>query len=235
MNMGVNQGAALIVVAHPDDEVLGCGATGAAFASAGYTVQACILAAQANARHKRPSDAMLLSDTLKAQAVLGFGEPLLGAFPNIALNTVPHLALVQFIEEAIKVTGATIVFTHHGRDLNNDHLHVSLACQAAVKLSRRRGGIPVLRELLFMETLSSTDWSVPDGRNPFDPDCFFSFDESMMQKKIKALSCYRDVMRPAPHSRSEDVLRALAVLRGAQAGSVFAEAYSTGYRMLNPR
>lgn len=221
----------LIVVAHPDDEVLGCGAAGAALVARGHSVRACILSGDVQARTQRPTTDALIKDTLNAQRKLGFGEPILGAFPNVALNTVSHLELVKFIERALGETGATTVFTHHPRDVNNDHLHVSLACQAAIRLPRRRDGFRAMQNLLFMETLSSTDWSVPDGRAGFDPDTFFPVSESMIDLKLEALACYRNVMRPQPHSRSIEVLRALATVRGAQCGALHAEAFQTGYRL----
>lgn len=224
----------LIVVAHPDDEVLGCGAAGAMFAAAGHSVRSCILSGEAAARAHRPATEDLRDDTETAQRILGFGAPILGSFPNIALNTVPHLELVQFIEQAMVETEAAMVFTHHPRDLNNDHLHVSRSCQAAVRLSRRRAGVIPLRDLLFFETLSSTDWSVPDGRAPFDPDTFIAVDDQAVNKKLEALASYRGVIRPRPHSRSEDAVRALATLRGAQCGATWAEAFQSAYRTLDP-
>ena len=117
----------LIVVAHPDDEVLGCGATAALLAARGLTVRACILSGQAAARRERPELEELHGDMHRAQQVLGLGEPVLGDFPNIKLNTVAHLDLVQFIEAAMLESGADVIFTHHTSDLNDDHVQTSRA------------------------------------------------------------------------------------------------------------
>ena len=84
----------LIVVAHPDDEVLGCGATAALLAARGRSVRSCILSGQAGARRERPELEELHADMHRAQEVLGMGEPVLGDFPNIKLNTVAPLELV---------------------------------------------------------------------------------------------------------------------------------------------
>lgn len=222
----------LIVAAHPDDEVLGCGATATALASAGARVRSCILSRGVEARQHRPDLPDLLDDIRRAQARLGAEEPYLGSFPNIRFNTVPHLELVQFVEQAILESSATTIFTHHPLDLNNDHLHTSLACQAAARLFQRRQGMPQLRGLYFMEVLSSTDWAMP-GRGGFQPDTYFSVSEAELDSKIEALTCYRGVMREPPHSRSEEVMRGHARWRGSQAGVAFAEAFQTAFHRLD--
>lgn len=221
----------LIVVAHPDDEVLGCGATGAAIVAAGGTVRACMLSAHAEARAGRPQGSALLDDTRRAQQLLGFGEPILGGFPNIRLNTVPHIELVQFIENAIMETGAQVLFTHHPSDLNDDHLHTSRACQAAARLAQRRAGVPRLRRLLFMEVLSATDWTFA-GNMPFEPDTFVAIG-AHLEKKCEALRAYRGVMRDFPHPRSEQIVRGLAAYRGGQAGFEYAESFQSAFAALD--
>jgi len=215
----------LVVVAHPDDEVLGCGATGAALAAAGHRVQMCALSGGVAARSGRVPDEELLANIESAQRELGFERPILGDFPNIQLNTVPHIELVRFIERAIVDSQANVLFTHHPNDLNDDHLQTSRACQAASRLFQRRAGGPRLKRVYFMEVLSSTDWALgPDA--PFRPDTFVDA-SSHFDRKLSALRCYKGVMRPAPHPRSEEVLRALATYRGGQSGLPCAEAFET--------
>jgi LmbE family N-acetylglucosaminyl deacetylase len=222
----------LIVVAHPDDEVLGCGATCAVLAKQNISVRACFLSGRAMARQNRPADDELLQDSLRAQQRLGFAAPITGDFPNILFNTVAHLELVQFIENAMRETSADVVFTHHPADLNNDHVQTSLACQAAVRLFQRQNNFVPLRALYFMEVLSSTDWAFPSGGGGFQPDTFFEINEEGVERKLEALNCYRGVARPFPHPRSPEVIRGLAAYRGGQAGMRYAEAFQTGFRRL---
>jgi LmbE family N-acetylglucosaminyl deacetylase len=221
----------LIVVAHPDDEVLGCGGTGARLAAAGLSVRSCILSGHADARSHRPEVGELEADTREAQRLLGFGEPVLGSFPNIQFNTVPHLHLVQFIESAIVETGATAIFTHHPSDLNNDHLHTSTACQAAARLFQRRGDVPPLRALYFMEILTSTDWAMR-GQGEFRPDTFVALEASDLDRKLQALAAYRGVMRDPPHPRSREVMEGHAGYRGGQSGTRYAESFQTAFRRM---
>jgi LmbE family N-acetylglucosaminyl deacetylase len=219
----------LIVVAHPDDEILGCGATASLLARSGVPVRTCILSGEVTARNGRPSLRDLHEDIRTAQEILGLGEPVLGCFPNLQFNTVPHIERVQFIEKAILDTGSDVVFTHHPSDVNDDHRHTAHACGAAVRLFQRRAGVKPLRALLYMEILSSTDWSFPGEGRPFQADTFVPATETL-SRKIEALRAYRGVMRPFPHPRSEEILRGIAAYRGGQAGMEYAEAFQTAFR-----
>ena len=224
----------LIVVAHPDDEALGCGATAALLAARGVSVRVCILSAMAAARRGRPEIEELHSDMRRAQEILGLGEPVLGDFPNIKLNTVAHLDLVQFIEAAMADTGADVIFTHHPSDLNDDHVQVSRACQAAARLFQRRSDVAPLRALYFMEILSSTEWTFGAGGDPFEAEAFCEVGEVFLRKKLQALACYRGVLREYPHPRSEQAVQALATIRGSQAGLQLAEAFQAPFRRMCP-
>ena len=223
----------LIVVAHPDDEVLGCGATASLLAAQGLTVRACILSHAAGARRERPELEELHADMYRAQQILGLGEPVLGGFPNIKLNTVAHLDLVQFIEAAILETGADVIYTHHPSDLNDDHVQTSRACQAAARLFQRRSDMAPLKALYFMEILSSTEWIFGAGGDQFRAEAFCEIGAAMLEKKIDALQCYRGVLRDYPHPRSQEVVRALAALRGSQAGVQYAEAFQAPFRVFS--
>jgi N-acetylglucosamine malate deacetylase 1 len=220
----------LVVVAHPDDEVLGAGATMYKLAQEGHSVNVCILSGDVNARNYRPSTVELYEDVDSSMKILGVNKVITGNFPNIELNTVPHLQLVQFIERAIIETEAEVIFTHHPADLNNDHLHTSLACQAAVRLFQRRKDVKPLKELLFMEVPSSTEWGVNRGMNSFSPNTFIQVGEEGVEKKLEALAQYRGVMRDYPHPRSNEAIKGLAAYRGSQAGMVFGEAFESVFR-----
>lgn len=220
----------LIVVAHPDDEVLGAGATIYKLAKEGHSVSVCILSGEANARSNRPVTEELNEDVESCMDILGVDEIIKGDFPNIEFNTVPHLKLVQFIETAIIKTKAEVVFTHHPADLNNDHLHTSLACQAAVRLFQRRDDVKTLKEFLYMEVPSATEWGLNKAMNQFSPNTFVEVGEESIDKKIEALSSYRGVMREFPHPRSNEALKGLAAYRGGQAGMIYAESFESVFR-----
>ena len=215
----------LIVVAHPDDEVLGCGASIYKWTKNGDVVDVCIMCTEAKARAFRPDDKELDDDTHAALAYIGVNKEYEGTFPNIEMNTVPHLQLVQHIEKAILDSQPDIVITHHPADTNNDHLQTSLACQEAIRLFQRRPEVKPLKELWYMEVPSCTEWALNTGMNRFSPNLWVEVGKECLDAKIKALSLYRGVMRPYPHPRSEIAISGLSAFRGCQVGYNYAEAF----------
>ncbi len=223
----------LTVTAHPDDEALGFGGSSYILSQAGHKVYNLILSGDVDARRHRPDVDELKAHTAQAQKYMGAEAPILGPFPNIKFNTIPHLELVQFIEKVIEEIEPDFVFTHHPYDLNNDHYHTSKACQAAARLYQRKPVKPI-QGLYFMEIPSSTDWAFPvDGQN-FRPDTFIEIGEEGLRAKMKALYSYEGVMRDYPHPRSDEAIRALALTRGAQVGKNLCEAFQTAMHIINP-
>ena len=221
----------LIVVAHPDDECLCAGASIWKWVQEGNRVDVCVMCSQAQARSQRPSDENLASDMKRSMSFLGIQNIYEGTFPNIKMNTCPHLELVQFIEKAILASQPDVVITHHPADVNDDHHQTSRACQAAIRLFQRRTDVKPLTEFWYMECLSASDWSlVADGK--FDPNTFVEVGEAGVEAKIKALQMYRDVLRAYPHPRSEAGIKAQAVVRGGQAGLQYAEAFQSVLRRI---
>lgn len=222
----------LTVIAHPDDEVLGCGGTLHKISRSGGMIDMCIMSSEAKARAFRPSDNDLNEDLDASTEMLGIAGKYAGTFPNIEMNNISHLKLVQFIEAAIQQSQPDVIITHHPADSNNDHLHTSLACQAAIRLFQRRPEIAPLQEMWFMEVLSSTEWSVNSAMSCFRPNLFIEIGEEGLGKKLATLATYRGVMRPYPHPRSEEAIRGLAAFRGAQSGCKFAEAFECVFRRI---
>ena len=218
----------LIVVAHPDDEVLGAGATMYKLKKQGHKVAVVTMANHAAARAN--ISATLSEDQEESMKILGIDKIYTADFPNIKMNTVPHLELVQFIEKCIEDFKAEVIITHHPSDTNNDHVMTSYAAQAAARLFQRRTDIKSLKEFLFMEVLSSTEWSFDSSANRFTPNCFVEIGLEGVEKKLEALFKYKGVMRDYPHPRSYEALKGLAAYRGCQAGCNYAEAFECVFK-----
>jgi LmbE family N-acetylglucosaminyl deacetylase len=223
----------LTVTAHPDDEILGFGGSTVVLTKKGHKVYNLILSGNVEERRNRPDVDTLNSNIHNAQDIVGAEVPILGPFPNIKFNNIPHIELVQFIEKYIEQLEPDIVITHHPYDLNNDHYHTSKACQAAVRLFQRKL-IKPLKALYFMEVPSSTDWAFPIDGQQFRPDTFIEIGENGLLKKLEALYAYQGIMRPYPHPRSDEAIRALAILRGSQVGRNLCEGFQTAMNVIEP-
>ncbi len=213
----------LVVVAHPDDEALGAGATIHKLIQEGNEVAVATMANHAAAR-AHLSDS-LAEDQKEALGIIGVKKAYAADFPNIKMNTVPHLDMVQFIEGCIEDFGAEAIITHHPSDTNIDHVETSRAALAAVRIAQRKEGIPTLKLVLLMEIMSSTEWSLDSSVNKFNPNYFVEIGKDGLDLKLKALYTYKGIMRPYPHPRSNEAIEGLAAFRGGQVGCNYAEAF----------
>ena len=218
----------LVVVAHPDDEILGFGGSGQAFIKKGEKVQPVILCGDVEVRENRPDLVELKNNIHRANSILDFEKPILGGFPNIRMNNVDHYEIVKFIESQIIKYEPKRIFTHHPSDLNDDHVIISKACQVASRIFQRKNIISPIKLIALMEIISSTDWSYGKQSNNFNPNYFINI-EPYIDNKVKSLFEYKNVMRPQPHPRSESNLRALATYRGSQSSNIYAEAFELIY------
>lgn len=219
---------ALVVAAHPDDEVLGCGGTIARHCDRGDAVRVLFLAEGVTARYEpsafntdevRAASARRNANAAKALAILGVSkdEVIVSGRLCCRLDQVAQIDVVKEVERHLKDWRPARVFTHAAHDTNVDH---RLAHDAVIAACRPLYAFP-MRSILTMEVLSSTEWN---PSQPF-PALVFADISAQMDRKIQALTAYGDEMRAAPHPRSEAVLRALATFRGAQIGVRYAESF----------
>jgi N-acetylglucosamine malate deacetylase 1 len=217
----------LVVAAHPDDEVLGCGGTIARHADGGDHVQVLIVAEGATSR-QRQRDRGQSGDELSALAqaaqqagvILGAKGVELLDFPDNRLDSLDRLDLVKQIEERITLHRPHVVYVHHAGDVNVDHRRVH---EAVITACRPTPGHPV-RRLLSFEVASSTEWQPPGSAPAFQPNWFVDI-SAQWPRKREALAAYTSEMRPWPHARSLEALEHLARWRGAQVGVDAAEAF----------
>ena len=210
----------LVIAAHPDDEILGCGATMARHAAAGDEVHVLIVGEGETSRGAGGDAVADRGAAAKAAAkAVGAHAPRMLGLPDNRLDSLALLDIVQPIEKAIDAVRPDTVYTHHAGDLNIDHRIVH---QATVTACRPLPGQRI-RALYAFEVLSSTEWSGQVGP-AFAPNCFVDVVDHMEQK-LTALRCYDSEMRPFPHARSYEAVQALATLRGASAGLAAAEAF----------
>ena len=209
-----------VVVAHPDDEVLGFGGVIARTASTGGKAHILILATGLAARGKAGVAAIesLREQGRHAAEILGAASIEYLDFPDNRMDTVPLLDVVQSVEQYLEKTRAETVFTHHTGDLNVDH---QVSARAVLTACRSTPGATV-RRLYAGEVLSSSEYAVPEDR--FRPNTYIDV-ETVIDRKLKALASYQNEVRDFPHPRSSQAIEALARLRGSEAGLKAAEAF----------
>jgi LmbE family N-acetylglucosaminyl deacetylase len=213
--------AIAVVAAHADDEILGCGGTLARHAAQGEKVHVLLLADGVGARGaKRGAAAAREGAARRAMKVIGAAAPEFGGFPDNRLDTVAVLDVVQAVEAFLRRVKPSIVYTHHGGDLNVDHR----VTHSAVLTACRPLPASRIEAIYTFEVLSSTEWQSPQQSAPFVPQRYVDIAASL-ERKLEALRCYGEEMRAAPHARSYEGVRALATLRGVQAGLPAAEAF----------
>lgn len=223
-----NKERILIIAAHPDDEILGCGGTIAKYTSKKYPVRVVFLGEGITARYQESefssenvqTEIRVRNDNaIKALGVLGIPgkEIYLGSRYCCRFDQIPIIDLVKEIESHIQEFKPTKLFSHAANDANIDHCIVHKALLSAT----RPINISFLKSILTFEVLSSTEWNATD---PFHAQVFEDITE-FMDLKIKALAAYEDEMRDPPHPRSEDVVRSLACYRGTQCGIKYAEGF----------
>lgn len=217
----------LVVAAHPDDEVLGCGGTIARHADAGDQVQVLIVAEGATSRqqHRDRGQAMgelsLLSQAAQqAGSILGARGVELLDLPDNRLDSLDRLDLIKSIEARIERHQPQVVYVHHAGDVNVDHRRL----HEAVITACRPTPVQPVRRLLSFEVASSTEWQPPGSAVAFQPNWFIDI-SAQWPRKREALVAYASEMRPWPHARSLEALEHLARWRGAHVGVEAAEAF----------
>jgi len=216
----------LVVAAHPDDEVLGCGGTIARLSKEGHEVTVAILAEGVTSRYgnRSAAPAKVLKE-LHAQArqagkILGATEVRLHRMPDNRLDTVPMLDVTKTIEKLVGEIRPQVVYTHHPGDLNVDH---EVVARAVLTATRPVAGHSV-RELYFFEVASSTEWAFQQLGDAFHANAFVDI-RATLETKIQAMACYKGESRAFPHPRSPEALRAIAQRWGSVVGCEAAEAF----------
>ena len=226
--MNINSKKILVVAAHPDDEILGCGGTISKLSKKGYEIRILILGEGITSRQQeRNPDAAekllmkLHSEVSKAAKIVGAKSATVLNFPDNRFDGVDLLEIIKEIEKVKNEFKPEIIFTHHPYDLNVDH---RVTFNAVITASRPLQGESV-KEIYSFEIPSSTEWQYQNSINSFHPQCFFSLSKTDITKKIKAMEVYSGEKRKYPHPRSSQALLQLAGFRGTQCGNNLAESF----------
>ena len=216
----------LIVAAHPDDEILGCGGTVARLVHEGCEAFTLILGEGATSRSKK-RDVVLYDQELKklkmqaqnANALIGVKKVFFYNFPDNRFDSISLLEVVKAIESIKAKIKPNIIFTHYSKDLNKDH---RIVYKAVITATRPIPGETV-KEIYSFEVLSSTEWDYPAS---FSPDTFFDINKTL-STKLSAMAVYKSELRQYPHPRSLKGVSVNAAYWGMRLGLRQVEAFKS--------
>jgi len=210
----------LVIVAHPDDEVLGVGGTILKHIHDGDEVDILILGDGETSRdsgtdiHKREEQAR------NASKVMGVKNIFLEKYLDNQFDTIPLLTIIKKIESVLEEVKPSIIYTHYYNDLNIDHCLVSRAVVTACRPNILSG----IKKILVFETPSSTEWQIKDQSHIFCPTEYNNIAD-FIDKKLDILKIYKDELADYPHPRSIEGIKILAQYRALESGFKYAEAF----------
>ena len=225
----------LVIVAHPDDEVLGMGGTLAKHSSNGDKIHVVYLTSGITSRrtsgyvnkseyetNEKDKNLMkkeidkLKSNSLKSCKILGVKTSIFYNLPDNELDTVPRLKIIKIIEKEILKIKPDVIYTNHYGDLNIDHRLVYESCLTACRPIKNNNP-----KLIAFGVISSMEWNFP---NSFNPNYFVNISKNI-KAKIRAMQCYKNEIKKFPHPRSIEGIEITAKKWGSVCGKNYAEAF----------
>lgn len=209
----------LIVAAHPDDEILGCGGSILRFKDT-YEIRTVFMTDGTSARGKDKKASKIRREAcIKVFNFMKLSKPIFFNFPDNKMDGVPLLKIVKKLEKLIKVEKPKTIVTHFSNCLNIDHRKTYEAVMTACRPLKGNS----VQKILSFEIISSTEWANFKSNN-FEPNYYIDISKTI-NEKLKAMKFYKKELRKYPHSRSLKGIEALARYRGICCGKKFAEAF----------
>lgn len=209
----------MVVAPHPDDETLGCGGTLLRLADQGAELAWLIITGMTD--HYSETLRQQRRETIaQVSSAYNFAKVFQLNHPAAELDTLPSSQLVESIGKAFTEFQPEWILLPHRGDVHSDHRLVFDACSACSKWFR----YPFIKRVMSYETLSETDFALPDSNQSFQPNVFLNIDTQLM-RKLEIMAMYPGETGEFPFPRSNEALTAQARLRGAQSGYRAAEAF----------
>jgi LmbE family N-acetylglucosaminyl deacetylase len=210
----------LIIVAHPDDEVLGMGGTIKKL-SKNNEITLCVVSEGASAQYSDKRMIKIRKEAcLKSGKILGIKKFYFLDFPDMQLDIIPHLEINKKLEKIIQKIKPEVVFTTPDNDYNKDHQKVY---ESTLVVTRPLSSN--VKEVCCFELPGFT-------KKAFKPSMYVDVSKEY-HSKIKAFKQYKSEVEKFPHPRSLESIENLMIQRGIESGLKKAEAFFIIRKIIN--
>lgn len=219
----------MIVVAHPDDEIIGIGATIHKLVNEYNSEVKCLILGEGitsrdpsrNIKHREGDLKKHNQDILKAKEIIGYSDLTTYNFPDNRFDSIPLLDIIKVVEKEKNLFSPEIILTHHSGDLNIDHQITNKAVITACRPTLDES----VRLIITFETFSGTEWQVSNNPDVFRPNLFVEISKENLDAKKRAMDSYSFEKRNFPHPRSSKSLEVSAIKNGINIGYNLAESF----------
>ena len=211
----------LIIAAHPDDEILGCGGLISKYVREGHSVYVHIVTDGSSSQYEGNNEIAKQKENeiTEVMKMIGVKEFFRGNLPDMKLDSISHIEVNKELGRIIDKVLPDIVFTHHKGDVNKDH---KIIYESTLVMARPLLG-NTIKELYSYETLSSSEWG--ELEELFTPNTYIELNKNDIENKCKAMKLYKTEIREYPHPRSIEAIKNLSKYRGNQIEVKYAEAF----------
>lgn len=219
----------MVVAAHPDDELLGLGATLHKIIKEQHAIVHVVILGEGITSRSDTRDPEQWKQQLEqhhrnievARTCIGYQSVKTYNFADNRFDSHDLLDIVKVVEHEKEMFQPDIIYTHNASDLNIDHQRTFQAVLTATRPMADEG----VKMVICFETPSATEWQAPSMQPSFAPNLYVAVKEEDVDAKIKAMAAYEFESRAFPHPRSAEALRILAQYRAVQVGVEYAEAF----------
>ena len=211
----------LVIAPHPDDETLGCGGTLLNHTSKGDKINWLIMTSnEDSSSYSKEEKENQKKSIEKVRNIFSFDDVHQCSFPTSYLDSIPKIEIIKEISNFVNKTKPEILYLPFANDAHSDHGEVFEAALSCTKSFR----YPFIKKIIVYETLSETNFNINPSKPSFEPNLFIDI-SVFLEKKIEIMNLFEGEILDHPFPRSEESIKAMAILRGSVAGCKYAESF----------